>query len=259
MFPINCRHLVLSCSLLILTVTFPQASQLNGQAVLGMIRDTSTSDAVPNARVTLLGLSGDTVGTVSSKADGSFLIAAPRWGRYILSGVRLGYWPVTVADLKLLPDDTLQLELWMGPVAIAMDPIVVETEAAVQYADAQYLHNEGFYRRARATTGRHLDPAKIERRRPNAQFIADFLSHLPGVQANQRELRLRCGQPNYFIDDIPAIGLTRLEDVILPSDVLAIEVYDGASVGPMRYGGHCSILLWSRHKAEVNAESGSSY
>ena len=253
MKPIICRPSALSCWLLILTVALSQQNHLNGQAVSGMIRDTSTSDVVPNARVTLLNLSGDTVGTVTSEDDGSFLIAAPRWGRYILSSVRLGYWPVTVADLKLRPDDTLQLALLMGPVAIAMDPIVVEAEAAVQYADARYLHNEGFYRRARATTGRHLDPAKIERRRPNAQFIADFLSHLPGVNANQRGLSLRCGQPNYFIDDFPAIGLRRLEDVILPSDVLAIEVYDGTSVGPMRYGGHCSILLWSRHKAEMTA------
>lgn len=237
-------------TLLVLPLVLMFPNPLSGQVVSGMIRDSSTGDVLSGVRVTLLDLSGDTVATSASGADGSFVVSAPRWGRYILSSIRLGYSPVTVADLKLLTGDTLQLAFWMGALATAMDPIVVEAEAAVQYADAQYLHREGFYRRARATTGRHLDPITIEQRRPTAQFIADYLSHLPGVQPSPRGLRLRCGQPNFFIDDIPAQGYTRIEDVVLPIDVLAIEVYDGSSVGPAHYGGHCSILVWTRHKAE---------
>ncbi len=219
-----------------------------GQAVRGVVHDSSTGNAVPSIQVTLLNLSGDTVATTRSGNDGSFLVSAPRWGRYVLSCIRLGYGPVTVADLKLLPDDTLQVALRIARLAIAMDPVVVKAEAAVQYADAQYLHHKGFYRRARATTGRHLDPVRIERRRHTAMFVGDFLTHLPGVNARQRGLTLRCGEPNYYIDDIPALGFRRIEDIILPEDVLAIEVYDGSSVGPVHYGGHCSVLIWSRHK-----------
>ena len=59
----------------------------------------------------------------------------------------------------------------------------------------------------------------------------------------------------YFIDDVRALDVKKLEEVILPEDVLAMEVYSSPADTPQRYGGKCAILIWTRHKAEAKGRA----
>ncbi len=242
--------------LIVLVLAFKSAECLS-QTVRGTIRDSTTNQTIANAQVTLLDLQGDTVATDRSTNDGGFLLSAPRWGRYILSTLRLGYRPVTIPDLVLNPGDSVRTELWMEALPIEMDPVEVTAEAAVQVAHARYLQEEGFYHRERATVGRHLDPQTIEKRRSSARYIDDYLTGLPGVRVRQsssagsrRRVTLRSCTPTFFVDGVRHRG-GRIEDAINPYDVLAIEVYSSALQTQEEYGGRCAVVVWSRRTAEL--------
>jgi hypothetical protein len=225
------------------------------QTLRGTIRDSTTSRPIESARITLLDTYGDTVAADVSRGDGTFLVSAADWGAFIVSVVRLGYRPFIAAFVRLLPADTLEVVYEMTPVAIAMDPVVVQAEAAVQYAHVRYLQKEGVYHRERATTGRHLDPVAVEKRSYFAHRFTDFMVGLPHVRVDYgflagsgRVLKLRCGEPRFFIDDIPLIGDVPIDQAVDALDVLALEIYDSAGSAPARYGA-CSVVIWTRHKA----------
>ncbi len=249
------RRLVFLSAVLGWSVALLPPSRAMGQTVRGTIRDSTTSRPVASARVTLLDSYGDTVATGVSGGDGTFLVSAADWGAFILSIVRLGYRPFIAPYVRLLPADTLEVAYEMSPLAIAMDPVVVQAEAAVQYAHVRYLQKEGFYHRERATTGRHLGPVAVEKRSYFAHRFTDFMVGLPHVRVDYgflagsgRELKLRCGKPRFFIDDVPLIADAPIDEAIDALDVLAIEIYDSAGSAPARYGV-CSVVIWTRHKA----------
>jgi len=240
---------------LLMLLCQPKASC--GQAIRGSIRDTTTNSPVPDAQLAMVAESGDTVAVVVSDEHGRFQAVAPHWGSFVVSIRRLGYGPVIRAPATLHPGDTLEITYYLHPLALPLDPVVVEAEAAVRFAQVRYLQAEGFYRRERVTGGRHLAPAMIEKRRNSARYIDDYLTALPGVRVNQgflagarRDLKLRCGSPAFFIDGIRHRG-GQIELAIDPYDVLAIEVYDGPAQAPEQYGGACAVVLWSRHRAEA--------
>ena len=251
------RRVASLCALFGLSLALLPPSRSVGQTLRGSIRDSTTNRPVASARVTLLDSYGDTVATDVSRRDGTFVVSAKDWGAFIVSIVRLGYRPFIAPYVRLLPADTLEVVYEMSPLAIAMDPVVVQAEAAVQYAHVRYLQKEGFYHRERATTGRHLDPVAVEKRSYFAHRFTDFMVGLPHVRVDYgflagsgRVLKLKCGRPRFFIDDIPLIADVPIDEAVDAMDVLAIEIYDSAGSAPARYGA-CSVVIWTRHRASA--------
>ena len=124
-----------------------------------------------------------------SGTEGTFVVAALRDDTYIITIRRLGFQPLVASPQVLRAADTLQLHYHLYPLPVRLDPLVVEAEAVERYADVQYLHRQGFYKRIPRTSGRFLDPAAIDRRREFARRADDFLigkAHVaPSVNATR--------------------------------------------------------------------------
>jgi len=228
-------------------------AQLSGQVLRGSLLDSATHLPVEGARVVILNRPGDTVSTDFTGDDGVFLAEPPRWGTFVVSIQRLGYRPLVQTPVELIPGDTVDITYYMQPLAYSMEPVVVKAEALVQLAHVSYLHREGFYRRQRRSyDGRFLDPAATERRRVLAKRADDFLlghAHVTRLNRSQLGYRLRCGKPTLFIDGRLFIG-DELDQAIDPTDVLAMEIYDGSYMYNPLYGG-CSVVVWTKRRAET--------
>ncbi len=246
------RVLPLPLSLVCLLVAMVPGA-LTAQVVRGVISDTTTGRRVVGARVTMSDVLGRPVGTAVSGTDGTFVVATLQDGTYIITIRRLGFRPLVASPQVLRVADTLQLDYHLYPLPVQLDPLVVEAEAVERYAEVQYLHREGFYKRVQRTSGRFLDPAAIDRRREFATRADDFLigkAMVMGVTGTLRGYRLRCGKPKFFIDDRLFIG-DDLDQAIDPEDVLAVEIYDlvRASQMPDFFYGRCAVVVWTRTSA----------
>ena len=266
MRPVNKRPSASCWVLLILAVTFAQPSRLFGQTVHGKILDSTNSRPVPGARVVLIGEEGDTAASGLSDQNGSFVVGASDWGTFVLSVARLGFNPHVDGPLRLRPGDTLEVSYRLLPLAVRLDPVVVQTANTILY-----LQREGFYRRQRLGFGHQVEPDWIEFRRNAARDIADLMVGIPGVRISYRgggqfgrgvsltgmpSLETACSTPLFFLDGNRVLTDGRIEEVIRPEDVHAIEIFRRPSEVPARYGGAESgcgvILIWTQRGAARN-------
>jgi outer membrane receptor for monomeric catechols len=101
--------------------------------------------------------------------------------------------------------------------------------------------------------------------RHEARQITDLLWGVPGIRLVPRDNMAGSGYvplmrasaslrgfctPDVYLDGIPQPGAEELDNLIMPFDIEAIEVYRSASEVPARYttaGSNCGvILLWTR-------------
>lgn len=113
----------------------------------------------------------------------------------------------------------------------------------------------GFYERSqqKRTFGRFFNQDQI--RRLNPRSASDLLRSVPGVRlaSNQRggnSIRIRGCQPMVWLDDQRVPG-TELDDLIVPSEIAALEVYASSAGIPAQYldrGNRlCGlILVWTK-------------
>ena len=216
-----------------------------GQVVRGTVRDSSTGGGLEAALVVLL-QNGDSATSALSGDSGAFHVAVPAPGVFTVAILRIGYQPFETSPMILLPADTVERDYLMQPVPFQLDPVVVRAEAYVQY-----LEEEGFYERQRIGLGHHVDPEWIEKRQNAATRVGDLMSALPGVSVtggSRRQVRLSCGTPRIFVDDVRVLGGS-IDDWVEAWNVLAIEIYRRRAEAPPRYGS-CAIVIWTRYKAE---------
>ena len=234
-----------------------------GQAIRGRITEAETGHSVGNARVVLLGEGGDTAAIGVSDDDGAFVVGATEWGTYVVSLTRIGYHPHVDGPVRLTPGDTLEVSYQLSPLAVRMDPVVVQAATTVLY-----LQRAGFYQRQRLGFGHHIEPAAIELRRDAAEDIADLMIGIPGVTivypragtfgksvklTGMPSLVKSCSSPLFFIDGTRVIGDGWLEKIVRPEEVQAIEIFRRPAEIPAQYGGPESgcgvILIWTRRGA----------
>jgi hypothetical protein len=226
-------------SLLLLSVAQPAV----GQVVRGTVRDSSTGRVIEGARIALLNQTGDMTASVLTGDDGAFRVDAPAPGVFVVAVLSIGYEPFETNPMILLPADTVEQDYLMQPLPFMLDPVVVKAEAYVRY-----LEENGFYQRQKMGFGHHVNPEWIERRQNASTKVADLVSHLPGVSVDGRRVRLGCGNPRLFVDDVPIFG-GRIDDWVDGWNVLAIEIYRRWTEAEARYGS-CAVVIWTRHKAE---------
>ncbi len=226
-----------------------RSAAASGSVLSGMVADRMSGQGLSGVSVVLNG-----VDSTTTREDGTFDIVGWETQREIrVAFTRLGFHPWE----HRLQVDTVQnsvvLSVMLRPVAIAVEPVIVEAER-----QTGYLARSGFYRRERKGLGHHVSPEWIEERRGEVSHTYDYLSGIPGV--NVLSLDSPIGDfgevyeclPRVYVDGRPTYfgaSLNELSMYVGPEDVAAIEVYRRWSEAPVEYGGGggCVVLIWTRN------------
>jgi hypothetical protein len=232
----------------------------NGNVLSGVVADRMSGQGLSSVSVVLNGADSTT-----TREDGTFDIVGwePLSGEISVVFKRLGYHPWEHELLLDSLQSSLVLSVMMRPLAVAVEPVIVEAERLTGY-----LARSGFYRRERKGLGHHVSPEWIEERRGEVSHTYDYLSGIPGVnvltldnpigdagEVYGRVLVLGSGTrqclPRVYVDGRPTYfgaSLNELSMYVGPEDVAAIEVYRRWSEAPVEYGGGggCVVLIWTR-------------
>jgi hypothetical protein len=224
----------------------PEATrQVQTYRVSGVVTD---GERQPLAEVEVT--TGDTgTSAVSVKTDGR--------GRFELGQFRPGILSVRARRLGY-EQRTLEVEVGAGghPSSVEIVLRAVPQELGEVYVSASsHGRLSGFYERKQqlGTFGRFLDQEEIRRIGP--RNASDLLRKVPGVSFaaspnGGNTIRMRGCQPMVRVDDQRVPG-AELDELVLPTDIAAIEVYSSAAGIPAQYverGNRlCGlILVWTK-------------
>lgn len=233
---------------------------LFGQAIEGHLVEAGTGEPIVLAQVTLLTGSGEIADQTFTDEAGYFIVASDDPGSFFLRAERMGFSTSVDGIFELGEGGVLSVEFRLRRAPMALDTLVVEAERRDLKLDLL-----GFYDRRRAGFGRFIGPEEIER--TPVMETTDLLRMIPRVRINHAPFgqstvtiagstsaRGRGCYPKVILDgfevsrgsDEPA----RLDELISPVNVRAIEVYRGATETPLQFGGASSpcgvILIWTR-------------
>ncbi len=197
------------------------------QSVSGWLLDDATDAGIAAAVVMLLELDGRVLSRALTAEDGAFELAVPAPGQYRVRAQRIGYVMATSPPLDLVQSRSLVIEFRLSAAAVPLAPITVVGRERARNPRLEFM---GYYER-KATYGKEgmgfahfLDGEELERR--IAFRVFDLLRDLPGIHVGR-------GCVSFFLDGAPLV-LGGIDDMIIPSAAVAIEVYPG-SVKPVEY------------------------
>ena len=244
----------------------PVTSVGQGQLVRGTVLDSATSTPLEACWVSLLDRGDQIVARVLTDSGGQFVLTAVTPGNYRVRFDRIGYRAVRSEVLALGARSEIELSVQLPPGAVGLEPLTV---TAAPDAAARYLDKVGYFERKGTAPGVYLDGPELEERRRRARDLSDILRGVPGVShlalaggssIDNRSFRLRgmdsmqrpCRLPLMYVDgmQVTASDLPSLNAVLLPEQILAIEVYRGPSEVPSAYSSAesgCGVMLiWTQ-------------
>ena len=209
------------------------------QSVSGRLLDDATDAGIAGAIVMLLDLDDQVLSRALTAEDGAFELAVPVPGQYRVRAQRIGYVMATSAPLDLVQSRSLVVEFRLSAAAVPLAPItVVDRERAwdPRLEFMGYYERKATYGKEGRGFGHFLDGEQLERR--IAFSVLDLLRDLPGIHvraAGGRKLGVtgRRGCVSFFLDGAPLV-MGGIDDMIIPSATVAIEVYPGGVV-PAEY------------------------
>ncbi|MFN5620197.1 MAG: carboxypeptidase-like regulatory domain-containing protein [Flavobacteriales bacterium] len=158
--------------------------------VTGVCRDANTKEPLEFVQVVLEeGLVG-----AATAADGSFRLTASQ-GSYSLKATLLGYEPFLLAEVFVMPSDTVKLALDMVPGSGAFQEVIVEAAPFKRGIDVP-------------SSMRSLGANEIQRNPGSDNDVSKVIRTLPGVTATsafRNDLIIRGGAPNenrFFLDEV---------------------------------------------------------
>jgi len=158
--------------------------------VTGVCRDANTKEPLEFVQVVL----EEGLAVTASAQDGSFRMTAVR-GSYSLKATLLGYEPFLLAEVFIMPSDTVRLTLDMFPGSGAFQEVVVEAAPFKRGIDVP-------------SSMRSLGANEIQRNPGSDNDVSKVIRTLPGVTATsafRNDLIIRGGAPNenrFFLDDV---------------------------------------------------------
>jgi len=220
-----------------------------GVAVLGRVIDIRTSEPIPSVRIVfrLPDTEGDPVWQGLSGSSGTFVTARMEPGDYDVEVQMLGYADI-LNRISFVQDGDVDLRIELVPEALALEPVVVAVRRTSR------LETQGFYERQAMGIGHFLDRADIEIRNP--WRVADLFYGIPGARvipatlgqpAPNVLLRGNC-MPLIVLNGAPISNRIRLDEILHPQDLEAVEVYHGATA-PIQYSQFTTcgtIMVWTR-------------
>ncbi len=235
--------LVISC-----VTTFPAYAQ----TVKGFVKDMATNTPIADASVVLLDDRGRVQRGTLSEPDGSFVLVAPKSGKYQLRVGAAGYVTKNSTELELADDQLEEIDVLL----------VSETESGPP----------GFDTRRRLGKGIFLTPADWDKH--GSTRFTDVFRFTPGVTvvpmggsystirikpdrgtAGVRHVMEEGGAcvPVLFVDGtwwgpIDEASGTGPDQVLLPADLVAIEIYNHPSVLPDQFDSgrdaqNCGVVV----------------
>ena len=212
----------------------------------GLVTD-SARQPLSDVEITTVSASGDTNRISRTDSRGRFEVGALHPGKLSLEARRLGYASRTV-EVEVKGDaESTAVEIVLSAVPTELQNVVVT--APVQGKLRAFYQR----RQQRGTFGRFLEEDEI--RRMNPRIASDLFRSVPGVrlannQSGGNSIRIRGCQPMVWVDDQRVPG-AELDDIIVPSDIAAIEFYPSAAGIPAQYlerGNRlCGlILVWTK-------------
>ena len=223
--------------------------------LIGQIRDARTGRPVATAAVSLDGR------TEAGQTN--------RRGRFVLSGVPVGVYELSVRHLGYAP---LSHPVWVSrgittevEVDLVADPVEMEPLVATT-TRLRRLEIKGFYERKHwgelLGTGAFYTQEDIERRRPI--LISHMIADEPGVRLDCRMRRRSClvvnsrastglgGGPcsfSVYLDGMSMRG-GAIDELVRPVEIAGVEIYRGAASVPAEFGGpaaRCGVVaVWTR-------------
>lgn len=211
-------------------------------AVVGTVTDSVTGDPVPAVSV---GLQGRIMAL--TEQDGAFRVANVELGTVKLEARRIGYHPIAVY-LDVAEGGTLNLDVKLAPLPFRLEDINVEVDEDYE----TFGQLRGLLQRRKSGQGYSFLRWEIEQQRPH--LVTDLFRTLPGVRVrydqfgNQRIFIRGCGTPTVYINGFEMDDEWRLDEMVLPDGVEAVEVHLGAYSPPEyhNYAGCGLIALWTR-------------
>jgi len=230
--------------------------------VRGVVRNHNSS-LVPGAMVAAIG----TDASVQADAFGRFSLPGIVAGSGIIEARAVGYQPGHSQTI-VRADSVQDIDIVLGDSVTVLDPVVVEGEYT------PYLARIGFLRRKQISQGHFLDTADVKR--SGAVRFEEIFRVVPGVRIRPNGsgyvVELQRGEgnsintgssycpPAYFVDGVyfPLPPLQTTTVPIVPSEILALEVYSNLFSAPAQYQRReaaCGvILIWTKrgvpkHKA----------
>jgi len=220
-----------------------------GVAVLGRVIDIRSAEPIPSVRVAfrLPDTEGEPVWQGLSGSTGTFVTSRMEPGDYEVEVQMLGYADI-LNRITFALDGDVDLRIELVPEALTLEPVVVAVRRRSR------LETQGFYERQAMGIGYFLNRADIEMRNP--WRVADLFYGIPGARVIPATvgqpvpnvlLRRNC-VPLIVLNGAPISNRIRLDDILHPQDVEAVEVYHGSSA-PIQYSQFTTcgtIMVWTR-------------
>lgn len=227
------------------------------QAVRGRILDADSDIPISFAQVSLVNEEGKPVRSGLADDAGRFLLMSPTSGLFHLYAEGFGFLTGYEGPIELTPDDTLDVEIRLLASPLSMDPLEIRAEPK-----PRSLELVGYFDRKELGLGHFIDQDEIDQRSP--RLLSDLFRTVPAfrliptgdpggsvVLASRRMMTVASGLclPGIYLDGIPQ-DPGRIDQVIDPFDVEAVEIYAGGAQVPAQYSGADSgcgvVLVWSR-------------
>ena len=216
------------------------------------------SNPLADARIQVAGAGP----TVVSDREGRFVLTRISPGPYVVEVRLLGYL-TALQQVKVGEGEMVALRIVLNVAPVPLEGVAVEAEAARLPA------MRGFEGRRATGNGHYFNRAEIARMQP--RVLTDVLRRVPGVQIQSitgpfgpsdviRMARTtgvagaRACPVLFYVDGtpFPVTGEISINQYIVPEDVVAVEVYNGASQIPPEFqstllNARCGVVvIWTR-------------
>ena len=224
------------------------APTVGAQLIRGTLMDVANDRPIDLGLVIMYTEAGDSITFTLTNERGSFSLAAPEPGSFILLASALGYRETPAGVFELDDDAEMTIEFRIRPQPVLLDEIIVALDRPVLQ---HQLVSNGFVRRLQRGLGHFITPYEIER--SPARTTQDLFYGINGVTVRPRGgvnsflgdqvMMTRAGggwcYPQVFLDGLRLPFDPSLESIatIVPLQAVeAVEVYRRPSEVPIEYG-----------------------